>query len=111
MNKIYLTTRTYARHYIEHFAQADLGVPWASLTKFRAYDGPASPIRITEMFGADVLSYSPDRFGVRFFLAKALRQQRRLARQALGDSYAWQYLRQSALGGTLRRLADRYLPY
>ncbi|MDA9981300.1 class I SAM-dependent methyltransferase [Gammaproteobacteria bacterium] len=111
MNKIYFTTDSYAERYIGHFSRRDLGIPNDRIEKFRAYDGPDSPIRITEMFGYRVLSYSPDRFNTWHRCKRSIDQKRRHIRETLGDSKTWAYLKNSKIGWAARRVADKLLPY
>ncbi|MDP1681766.1 MAG: class I SAM-dependent methyltransferase [Burkholderiales bacterium] len=111
MNKIYLTTQGYAERYMDHFTRTDIGIPFEATTKFLAYNTSLSPIRITEMFGTNVISYSPDRFGSVYKAGRTIRKLRSNLRRNLSNSAAWQYLRTIGLARLVRRLADKIIPY
>lgn len=111
LNKIYVTTPDYAEQYMDRFTRADLGIPYSETTRFREYYGHSSPVRVTEMFGASCLSYSPDRFGARIRLKRAIKRRAMDARKRLGDSGAWARLRNTKLGTLVRKAADRVAPY
>ncbi len=111
MNKIYLTTQSYAEHYMNHFTRTDIGIPFEATTKFRTYNTSLSPIRITEMFGTNVISYSPDRFGSVHKAKRSISKMRSNLRRNLSNSTAWQNLRTTGLARLVRRLADRVIPY
>lgn len=111
MNKIYLTTQGYAERYMDHFTRTDIGIPFEAATKFLAYNTSLSPIRITEMFGTNVISYSPDRFGSVYKAGRTIRKMRSNLRRNLSNSAAWQYLRTIGLARLVRRLADKIIPY
>ena len=111
MNKIYLTTREHAESYMDRFCQMDLGLAYKATNKFRMYDTAAVPIRVTEMFGADVLSYSPDVFGNFHRLSRYVAAQGEQMRRHLSDTAAWQRMRDTELGRMIRRVADKWLPY
>lgn len=111
MNKIYVTTKNYAEHYMDHFTRTDLGVPLKDTTKFRIYDTSLSPIRITEMFGANVLSYSPDHYGSVHKARRSIVKMRSNLRKNLSNSSVWQNLRTTSLARQVRRFADKIIPY
>lgn len=111
MNKIYITTRDYAERYIDHFVRADVGIAYHETTKFRTYNTALAPIRVTELFGATVLSYSPDHFGKLYRISRSIKQQRSRTRNQLSESEAWRHLRNTKLGHLVRRVASKLAPY
>jgi hypothetical protein len=111
LNKMYITTLAHAERYIDHFTRTDLGIAYEAATKFRVYSGPHSPVRITEMFGVDVLSYSPDRYGLKYRLSRTMTRHRSSFRRKLSNSGAWRYLHGTGLAHLIRRIADKILPY
>ncbi|OQW74000.1 MAG: hypothetical protein BVN35_10855 [Proteobacteria bacterium ST_bin11] len=111
INKIYLTTSKYAEHYMDFFTQADLGIPYCETKKFRTYDTHLSPIRISEMFGSTVLSYSPDKFGIVHRLFRAIKRNRTQLRKQLSNSSTWEYLKSTKLGNFIRSIANKLAPY
>ena len=109
MNKVYLTTQKYAPLYMDHFARADAGVTILEMTKFRIYNTYLFPIRFTELFGANVLSYSPDSFGLSYRVNRSIKRKLNRTRNSLSETKAWLHLRNTGLGNLIRRLADRLL--
>ncbi len=111
MNKIYLTTEKYAEKYMDFFTRLDLGLPYEKVTKFRFYDGPSSPIRLTEIFGTNVLSYSPDLFSLKYRFIRESNRIRFQTRSFLSDSTAWKFLKETRFGQFVSRVLNRILPY
>lgn len=111
LNKIYLTTVSHAELYMDHLTRLDLGLPYDKVTKFRTYDNQAAPIRLTEFFGANVLSYSPDNFNLRYKIGRNLRRSRSTLRAELSETTVWRRLKGGRLGGLVKRVADKFVPY
>jgi hypothetical protein len=111
MNKVYLTTEAYASRYIDHFCRKDLGRPFASTIKFNTYAARHHAVFVTELFGATVLAYSPDRFSLGYRLGRSLKAKARKIRGSLGDTRLGRHLRNSRLGGLIAQLANRIAPY
>ncbi len=111
MNKVYITTHNYAERYMDHFVQADLGISYNKTIKFKIYDTYSLPIRVTELFGASVLSYSPDHFKVSYRIIQSIKRQRTRIRKQLSDSKTWTYLRNTKLGHFIRSVANKLAPY
>ncbi|CAL1240866.1 class I SAM-dependent methyltransferase [Candidatus Methylocalor cossyra] len=111
MNKLYLTTAGRAEAFLDHFCRKDLGRPLDSVVKFDTYPTRTTTVFVTELFGATVLAYSPDRFGLGERMRRSFRAGLIRARGQLGDSALGRKLRGSGLGHWIRRAADYLAPY
>lgn len=111
MNKLYVTTSGHAAQYMEAFALEDVGVPLSEMTAFRAYEGRQVPVRLTELFGARVLSYSADTYSIPHRVRRSLKRGVRRARGRLSETALWARLRHTAIGAWLRRVASQVVPY
>lgn len=110
-SKVYLTTESHATQYIDHLTKADLGLPYEKVVKFRVYSTRSSPIRLTEFCGANVLSYSPDKFTLAYQAKRILRSSLAEQRARLTESTVWQQIRGTKVGAYIRSLADKVAPY
>jgi hypothetical protein len=110
-NKVYLTTGNHAERYMDAVCRSDLGRPFRDLVKFRAYAADTTTVFVTELWGATVLAYSPDRFGRAYKLRRSLKRSATGLRKKLGETGAWRLLKSSKLGDALRSLANRLAPY